>query len=293
MSRLRALVTGLIVASIATQAQAYTSRGSSTITVAPSGVTESTTFATAVVVQGSGTDTPATLGFGTGPTAGFRDSDESIRVSVDTNVVGNRVIIYTNNLAPTASPQACLDTSTGIDGGGLVGVTDCSRTVPLLWAVFDTNVNHTFTAATVGDDEIYITDRAHVASFTTGPGVAPDNQAMALCRDLPAITPVANASNDGLYPQFFGNPGLDEDLCDPADTTPPFTVVSQELSKNIAVNAFGFNGTVGLAPNLATPSPSDSITVTSPYYLAVGADFTGAAPQNYATNTLTLELVTQ
>lgn len=270
---------------LAGQVEAFTSKQKSTISVSASGVTESTSFSTAVVAQGTA-DTPATLGFGSGGNE-FRDSGEAVKVTVSTNVAGNRVIIYTNNLAATANPKACLDTGTGIDGGGLVGATDCAQIVPLLWVIADTNVDHAFTTGTVGDDEIFITDRAHVASFTTvGSGL--DNQAMVLCRD-PA-TPVANTLNNGLYPQLFGSPGLNEDLCNAAN---PTQVVSQELSKNIAVVAHSFSGDTGTAPDLSTPNPADSISVTSPIYLPVGANFSTAAPQDYATNTLTLELVTQ
>ena len=265
-------------------AEAWDSKGKSVISVS-GGVQATTSFATQVVVQGT-SDTPATIGFGTGGND-FRDSGEAVKVSVNTNVANNRIIIYTENLSATANPKACLDTSTGIDGGGLVGVTDCSQAVPLLWVVADTNVDHTFTTAVIGDDEIFVTDHAHVASFTNT-GSALDNKAMVLCRN-PA-TAIPNPANNGLYPQFFGNPGLNEDLCDAAA---PTTVVSQELSKNIAVVAHSFSGTVGTAPNLTTPDPADSITVTSPIYLPIGADFIGAAPQDYATSTLTLELVTQ
>ena len=279
------LVIGLVLCALAGQAEAFTSKGKSTLSVSASGVIESTTFdASAIVAQGTA-DTPATLGFGSGGND-FRDSGEAIKVTVSTNAANNRIIVYTDNLSTGAVPKAQLDTSTGIDGGGLVGVTDQTKTVPLFWAVEDTNVDHAFTSGTVGDDEIFVTDRAHVASFTTS-GSTLDNQAMVRCRDGVAV---ANTPNNGRYPQFFGNPGLNEDLC---DVFPNGNVVSQELSKNIAVTAFGFVGTSGLAPNLLTPSPADTIPVTSPYYLPIAADFRTAVPQDYATSTLTVEMVTQ
>jgi len=277
------------------QAEAFTSRQKSTLSVAASGVTEATTLATTVVSQGTA-DLPATLTFGTGTNA-FRDSGEAVKLTVTTNLAANRVIIYTDNLNALANPQAQIDTATGIDGGGLVGVTDRAQIVPLLWVVADTNIDYTFTTATIGDDEIFITDRAHVATFTTV-GSALDNQAMKRCADNVSVP---NALNNGLYPQFFGGPGVNQDLCDQVSGAP--IAQAQELSKNIAVVAFNCfpNPTTAvpecLVPNLATPSPADTITMSSgaptPIYVPLGADFRSAPAQDYATSTLTLELVTQ
>lgn len=273
------------VCSLAVTAEAFTSKQKSTISVTASGVTESTTFSTAIVAQGTA-DTPATLSFGAGGNT-FRDAGEAIKVTVNTNLAANRVIIYTDNLNAAAVPQAALDTSLGNDGGGLVGVTDRSQTVPMLWVVADTNVDHAFTTATIGDDEIFITDRAHVATFTPVGSVL-DNQAMKRCADLVSVP---NAAGDGLYPQFFGGPAVNQDLCD--QTTGATIPQAQELSKNIAVVAFSFLGANGTAPDLSTPSPADSIAVTSPIYLPIGANFSTAPAQDYATSTLTVELVTQ
>jgi hypothetical protein len=250
-------------------------------------VTESTTFSTAIVAQGTA-DTPATLSFGAGGNA-FRDSGEAIKVNVSTNLAANRVIVYTDNLNATASPQAALDTSKGNDGGGLVGVSDRGQIVPMLWVIKDTNLDHVFTAATVGDDEIYITDLAHVATYVTA-GSTLDNQAMKRCADSVSVP---NATGDGLYPQFFGGPSVNQDLCDQTSGAP--IPQAQELSKNIAVVAFGCLGTACTAPNLSTPSPADTVAVTSPIYLPLGANFSvsTATAQDYATSTLTVELVTQ
>lgn len=274
------------------QAQAFTTKERVTLSVSASGVDESTTFATSVVTQGA--ETATTLGFGNGGNT-FRDSGAAIKVEVDTNVAGNRVIIYTNNLGAEASPQACVNTATGIDGGGLVGNTDCSQTVPIVWAVQDANADYTFTPnppqeafnATGASNGVFITDRAHVATFTSV-GSALDNQAMKRCADN---VPVANTANDGLYPQFFGGAGQDLDLCDQASSEE--IDAAEELSKNIAVVAFGFLEDGGTAPDLATANPADTITVTSPIYLPIGADFRDATAQSYSTNTLTVELVTQ
>lgn len=286
MKRSTVGVLGLTVAlCIPSQAQAFTSKAKSTVSVTASGVTESTTFSVAVVAQGTA-DTPATLGFGTGGNA-FRDSGEALKVTVSTNLAANRVIVYTDNLSGTANPQAQIDTALGIDGGGLVGVTDRTQIVPLLWVVKDTNVDHGFTTAAIGDDEIFVTDLAHVATFTTVNSTL-DNQAMKRCADNVSVT---NATGNGLYPQFFGGPGQNADLCDQASGVK--IAAAEELSKNIAVVAFSFLGETGTAPDLSTPSPADSITVTSPIYLPMGANFTTAPAQDYATSTLTVELVTQ
>ena len=157
-----------------------------------------------------------------------------------------------------------------------------------MWANNDTNADHGFTTGVIGDDEIFITDKAHVATFTTV-GSSLDNQSFVRCDDK--VTVVPNTLNNGLYPQFFGTGGgVNSDLCNAANTT---QVLSQELSKNIAVTAFSCLGDKCTAPDLTSPSPADSITVTSPYYLAMGADFSGASAQTYSTNTLTIELIQQ
>lgn len=289
MRQFCSVVLSVVFASvIATPVYAYTETGNSSVKTTAGGVlTASTSFTVDIVTQG--TDTVTTLGFES-VTNTFIDSGEAIRVDVSTNLAANRVIIYTDNLGGSASPQACINTGLGIDGGGLVGETDCALTVPLLWSISDVTVDHVFTTGTIGDDEIFITDKAHIASFIPSPDTDNlDDQAFVRCDD--GVTVVANTASDGLYPQFFGTPGNNDDLCDAAATT---TVLSQELSKNIAVAAFGFTaGGVGTAPDLSTPDSADSITVTSPFYMAMGADFTFAAAQTYSTNTLTVELVTQ
>lgn len=317
-----------LVAALSLQAgsEAFTSRQKSSVSVTGSGVTATQGMTLEHVTQGTGdpgTVVPA-LSFGVGSND-FRDSGESIRIEVDTNLAGNRIIIYTDNLnGAIADPQAQVDTSTGIDGGGLVGVSDPKVTVPLLWALQDSNAtNYAFASGIVGDDEIYVTDRAHVATFVDGVlagASAADKQAldtlpMRRCDDASVV---ANPDNAGTqadpqrYPQFFGAPGIfNSDLCSgavsavtiagvtmqpcagapcPADSKVPF---AEELSKNIAVVAFGCFGTACDAPNLATADPGDSITVTSPFYLPIAADFRDAPGQDYTTSTLTVDLVTQ
>jgi hypothetical protein len=286
---------GVLVLSMAMgPAEAYTSKVIRTVSVGASGVTGSATLNTTVVAQGNAADPAATLVF-EGTTNAFRDSGESLKIDVNTNVAGNRIIIYTNNSAAVATPKACINTGLGNDSGGLVGTGSapiCELTVPLVWGLTDTNANYTFTetpspgfGATNG---VFITDLAHVATFTTS-GSALDNLPMKRCAGGAVV---ANALNDGLYPQFFGGVGQDFDLCRQSDSTK--VVEAEELSKNIAVVGFGFNGINGTGPNTATVIATDTIALASPIYLPMGADFRPAAGDvQYATSTLTTELVTQ
>jgi len=315
MKRVLASVCSLgLVFAVAGQAEAYESKTVATpITVTSSGVTPTQTLTANVVLQNTGSPgTAAALTWGVGGND-FRDSDRAIRVDVDTNLAANRILIYTDNLDGGAVPQAQLDTSLGNDGGGLVGVTDSTQIVPVLWGVEDANPDYNF-GGTVGDNEVFITDRAHVATYVDavlGGASAAEKQkldtlAMKRCDN---DAPVANADNAGTaedperYPQLFGDPGVfDSDLCnDGGDITIDGTFIAagakvpfaEELSKNIAVLAFGCLGTSCTAPDLSTPSPADSKAVVSPFFVPLAADFRFAPGQDYSTNTLTVELVTQ
>ena len=299
---------------------AYTSKTTATaISVVTSGVTPTQSLTSTIVLQNTGDPgTASTLTFGVGGN-NYRDSGRAIRVDVNTNLAANRILIYTNNGPITAVPQCGLNTELGNDCGGLIGVTDRNQVVPVLWGVEDANPDYNF-GATIGDNETYITDRAHVTTYVNA--VLPlataaeqqklDTLSMKRCDDN---TPVANADNSGSptdpqrYPQLFGSPGIvDSDLCnnggaisiDPnpgvgaddvaiaAGAKVPF---SQELSKNIAVVAFSCLGASCTAPNLT--SPGTTKTVISPFFMPLAADFRTAPGQDYATSTLTLELVTQ
>ena len=299
----------------ASQALAYTSKTTATpISVVSSGVTPTQALTTAVVTQNSGEPgTASTLTFGTGGNT-YRDSGRAIRVTVDTNLAANRILIYTNNGPATAVPQCALDTEKGNDCGGLIGVTDRTQVVPLLWAVEDANPDFNFGASpsdAIGN-EVFITDRAHVTTYVdaalSGASAAEkqklDILAMKMC-DGGAL--VANADNAGTpadpqrYPQLFGSPGVvNSDLCNAgADITINGTLIlanakvpfSEELSKNIAVVAFSCLGTQCTAPDLTTPGLTK--TVNSPFYLPMAADFRTAPGQDYASSTITVELVTQ
>ena len=316
----------IVLCSLQSAADAFTPKQKSTIAVSSSGVTESTTFdATQIVVQGPG-DVPGSLGFGAGGNI-FRDSNVAVKVAVNTNLAANRIIIYTENLStalgPT-DPKFCDDTAKGNDGGGLVGLSDCKITVPMVWAVLDANANYSFTEVPdpgVGaTNAVFVTDRAHVVDFVEsvlGAGAAASEKQKldVLQMKRGATGPIVpNPDNAGtfndpqVFPHFFGTTGQDSDLysAEPAAVTlipasgPSITIqpnekipFAEELSKNIAVVAFGFLGTAGTAPDVTTSSPSDTISVTSPIYIPIGADFRKATSQDYSTKTLTVELITQ
>ena len=311
----------LLAATWPSQAQAFISKQKSTIAVTASGVAEVATLGFSIVTQQTGT--PTALGF---PGSGndFRDSGAAIKIDVSTNVPGNRLIIYTANLGAGATPAACFDTGNndpnlgpvGNDGGGLVGIPTvgdpnfCKNTVPMLWGLGVTNIQPTadpkvFTGDSTNVDYVFnqvplpalgatngvfMTDRAHVLSFTTKNSIL-DNQNLVFCSDSSAIPDArSRADNDGLYPQFFGDDTKNSDLCDAADLVHP---VSQELSKNIAVVGFNFSGTKGSVPRLDTVASDDIVQLSSPLYVPMGADFRVAPPGSYNTTTLTIELVTQ
>ena len=328
MKRLIAGVSSLVLALMGpSQAYAYTSKTkAAAISVVASGVTPTQSLTSAVVLQNSGEPgTASTLTFGAGGNT-YRDSGRAIRVDVNTNLAANRILFYTDNLAGgavPAVPQCSLDTELGNDCGGLIGVTDRSQVVPLLWAVEDANPDFNFGASPsdgIGN-EVYTTDRAHVTTYvdaalplaTAAEKQKLDTLAMKMCD---GGAPVANADNAGSatdpqrYPQFFGSPGVaNSDLCsasvsqvvidpDGAGTAPNITInlndkvnFSEELSKNIAVVAFSCLGTSCTAPNLS--SPGFTKTVTSPFFMPLAADFRTAPGQDYASSTITVELVTQ
>ncbi len=317
------IVLGIIalagVVMTAARAEAFTSKTVITtpISVSSSGVTATQTL-TATVVQQNTADVPGTVSFGTGGNT-FRDSGAALKVTVDTNLAAYRIIIYTSNLATAASPKFCENTALGNDGGGLVGVTDCKETVPMVWAISLTGVtatpdpkvftgtssnliDYSFTANPSGPgatNAVFITDRAHVATFTTKNSTL-DNQLMKNCvggtlnpttKVCTGGTAVTNTAGDGLYPQFFGTAGQDSDLYDTG--TGAKIAAAEELSKNIAVVAFGCAGAKCNVPNIASAATDDVVQVTGPFYLPIGADFRTASAQSFGTNQLTLELITQ
>ena len=293
---------------------AFTSKRKATGTplTGTGGVTPKAIFNPLVVVkQGVSPDTTDVLSFvddGQDSSASdFRDSNESLKVSFDVNVPGARIFIFTNNQHPLANPRFCGDPATGIDGGGLVGVSDCRATVPVVWAVLDTNTDYSFRPKVLpelgAENSVFITDRAHVRTFADVNGPI-DNILTKFCDPAAtnAVLPT-NTLGDGLYPQYFGAGSVSLDLCSasdhvvfypggyiwPGDSIPQ----AQELSKNIAVVAFNLFNTKARVPDLSTADPADSLELTSPIYLPMGADFRRAFSMNYGSNTLDVNLVHQ
>lgn len=311
MRRFWTYVVGLVIGlPMIGPAEAYTSKTkAAALSVGASGVAELKTLTVGVVQQNTA-DVTGTLTFA-GTSNAFRDSGAALKLTIDTNVPNNRVIIYTDNLSAGAIPQFCENTALGNDGGGLVGTLPtpgCKSTVPMVWGLgvtgiaadpdgnplhfvgTSTNTDYVFTQNPSGPgatNGVFITDLAHVVTFTTANSTL-DNQAMKRCSDNVVVT---NTAGDGLYPQFFGGAGIDRDLCD--NVSGLKIAAAEELSKNIAVIAHGCSGTTCNVPHLATSNPADQIKVTGPFYVPIVADFRFAPPQNYATNTLTVELVSQ
>lgn len=270
----------------------------------------------AVVTQGSQVDAPDALNFnddGDPRLNGLRDSNEALKITFDSNLPGARLVIYTKNSSAQANPKYCDNPATGRDGGGLVGIPTsarpdaCKFVVPLLWVVKDTNVDHQFTPAVVGDDEVYVVDAAHMRTLLPAAekNTPLDNIATKFC-DPDAFHPLApvNFFDDGLYPQYFGGQARRLDIC--SDYALP-TVIhghfvfpgeripeAEELSLNIAVVVYNIFRTKGLVPNLSTPDPNDNIAVTSPIYLPLAADYRTAQPGVvYWTSTFTIEILHQ
>src|SRR3989338_1429097 len=296
MKRLITGFLGLVIACMtASQAEAYTSRDREAVSVPVTavGVTETAVLdPVAVVVEGSADTAATSISFGdVGPVpADLVDSGEALKISVNTNVAGNRLIISTDNLRTgvgAADPRFCDDTAKGNDGGGLVGIPtaglpdNCKFTVPLVWAVRDANDNYGFVKhvspppAIGADNGVFMTDRAHVRTFTARNGTL-DNVGTKFC-DAAAThgVPETNTADDGLYPQYFGEGGENLDICRTSDSTK--ILEAEELSKNIAVIALGLAGSSGTAPDVTTASATDTISVSSPFYVPLAADFRGAS----------------
>ena len=351
------------------QVYAYTSKQKTTVPSVGGGVTALQALSVTIVQQGTG-GAVSVLDFPITTADDLRDSGEALKVAIDTNLAANRLLIYTDNTASSANPKCALlpaELDTARSCSGLVGVSDQKTTVPLVWAVgisgvtvdplgrqnvlkaSSTAVDYSFTPTATGvgaTNGVLVTDLSQRATFTaaltnlsTTDKQQMDTLAMRFCS--PTNNPTGTVSNPdqtdetkAYYPQFFGAPNVDKDLCnngagavtiggigpiptcsgtainvdclkglDPAGTgnlvylsKVPF---AEELSKNIAVVAFNCTRLECLVPNLTTTAVNDFYAVqvatagTMALYLPMAADFRGSTGQDYATNTITLELVTQ
>lgn len=182
------------------------------------------------------------IGFGGGPNR-YQDSGAALKVSVNTNIAGNRVIIYTNNTTYTG-----LRTK-GQDGGGLLGAS-LKESVPLVWALSLMNErDHTDpdkkaagikmadsfngdypfdwkTGKPGANKAAFISDLSHqstyvdaIESLTTDEDKdALDNLDMRYCKLGTTVfenteQPPHDLTNPQVFPQFFGGAGVDRDLC--------------------------------------------------------------------------------
>ena len=299
---------------------AFTSRVKSPGTSVSGGVTPVFSFPPVQVVTQSNPADPADiLNFdddGDPRLNELRNSHESLKITFNTNLPGARIIIHTDNTGALANPRYCDDPIKGNDGGGLVGVPTapdpnrCKLTLPMVWGVLDNNLTYTFQPVPNGygaSNWVFITDLSHVRTFLSAAerNTPLDNIATKFCDPTAthAVSP-GNIIDDGLYPQYFGAVGPSLDICSdyalpalirgkfifPGDPIPD----AQELSKNIAVIAYSIIGTQAKAPDLSTSDSSDSITVTSPVYLPIAADFRTALPGvTYTQTTLQVEIIVQ
>jgi hypothetical protein len=216
----------------------------------------------------------------------FYDTERSVEIAINAdNVVGNKVNVYTNNFVPGPGyVTPAIDTSTGFDGAGLVGQTDNTKTAAMVWWATDTNTDYAFDGTLDGVGEVFLVDKAHIATFDpNGVGGPLDNGDWVRCDDESVLVP--NTLNDGLYPQAWGHVGGNDNYCI-KESEQEFPE-SPELATGYAVIAFDFVGGSGTLNQTGLPA------VTSPLYVPVGFEFSGAVPQEYKTISLTVEVITQ
>ena len=258
--------------------------------------------------------------------SGVANSGDALKIRGGTNVVGGRVIIYTDNASyftsqdhdPRVKKVGLVYKPTGIDGAGLVGQTEKGYVAALIWGVSTTP--NTPAAYTFDGDlndkigEVYIVDKGHTFSFV-GIGTPTDTQALYRLDG----TPVTNALLEGvdsdgnpvaLYPQSFGTvgAGTDFDLYDKIASDTSRVVVSQQLTKNIATIAYNIGPGTGAntgfyvcqMPNLTTTDGADFVsaklgktdgTAGTEIYVNVGGVFSGLPAQVYETNKLYVAIV--
>lgn len=315
------------LANVVPPAHAYTQL-QTPVSVTATGTLTGTTiaFAANVVVQATGT-TAGQIDF-TSP-SGVANSGECLKIRGGTNVIGGRVIVYTDNASyftsqdhdPRVKKVGAVYKPTGLDGAGLVGQAETAYVAPLIWGITTTpNVNSAYTFdgnLTDGIGEVYVIDRGHQWSFvpTGTPGL--DTQAM-YRKDGTAVTNAAlegvdaSGSPIALYPQFFGAVGTGDannwDLYDKIVSDTSRVVISEQLTKNIATIAYsisiGVDADAGYyicqVPNLTTAASSDSVkarlgktdgTAGTEIYVPVGAVFTGLPAQAYTTTKLYVAIV--
>ena len=188
-------------------------------------------------------------------TSGIGGSAQYIQVDFNSNAVGARVVLRTDN-KNSSKPF----TGTG-EGAGLVGNTDSKITAPLLWAVFD--------------------DLALAKAFVFKGDTDPSGT---LHGSLPGSVERGAGEAEGLV---VDKANVNYENADPngANVQGYATVVIPQgtsgLLGNFPSDEDGAGPKTGLRP------------CTSPIFLVVAGVFGGLTAQTYSTSTLALDLVTQ
>jgi len=210
------------------------------------------------VVNESGA--PASLTFDS--TTNVANSGKLLKITAKTNVVNNRIIIYTNNDSyftdKTNDPRATWNTAgtailkySGADGSGLVGEDNKGYFASMFWGMSDTpNVCAAYTFDSPPNNRSWIVDKWHKMTYAPE-GATPGTHPLDTAVMYPAgsATAVTNDAAEGsavdwpwLYPQYFGDVGgaaNSRDLYSGPNTTG--TVVSEALYKNIATVAYNIS----------------------------------------------------
>jgi len=305
-------------------AQAYTVIGGTGVTITASGTIAGNTVAfSAVVTDTAGAGSGSSITFAS--PSGKANSGRLLKITGGTNLVGARMIIFTDNNAlftdktndPRATWNAAGDTITaysGNDGSGMVGQTVGGYIAAFYWGASDTPntpAAYTFTYDANGGltNANWVVDKWHKRTYVPV-GDATGLDTMALYNgNVQESNPALEGSGTykALYPQYW-----DVDLYDkPAtDSTRKVVPAAQALYKNIATFAYNIQTGTGAdsayyvcqMPKLSTPATNDFVTArlaqidrTAPtdayIYLAIGGDFTGLPAQTYSTANLSVAMV--
>ena len=183
-------------------------------------------------------------------TAGITKANQYLKVEFDSNALGAHIIIRTDNRG--SNPPF---TGSG-EGAGLVGTTDSTQTVPLLWVIFP-NLPSAKSFQFTGDTD------------PDGTGVG----------SLPGATARAAGQAEGLV----------------VDKANPNFETSEVQDYTTAIVPSGTDGLLGNFPTDEDGAgPSTGLRrATSPVFIVLGVDFVNANVQSYTTTTLGLDLVVQ
>lgn len=204
--------------------------------------------------------------------SGIQNAGQYVQIDYNSNAAGARIVIRTDNKNNTLPSKPYTGT---IEGSGLVGVTDTTATIPLLWVIFD-DLGSAKTFVFKGDTDPLGTSHGDLLGATErGAGEAEGL--------------VVDKNNKTTAGTGAGEVGGYEDVRVQGYAT---VVVPQ-----------GTGGLLGGFPSdkdgAADGNGNGNIaddglrTCASPVFLVLGADFNGAVAQAYSTNTLALDLIVQ